>query len=105
MQNLENIRFLYTFPKILNYLFLKPVQWGPKNSIYMDGWTDIHHEPNIRFTEICEVLHTVLSVIYPVEKSPSTEANRFSVSQETTLILWNPKFITAVTSAENLSLS
>jgi len=60
---------------------------GAENSIYMDGWTAIHHETNIRYTETCIVLHTLLSVIYSVEQSPSSEANRFSVIHEIPLIL------------------
>jgi hypothetical protein len=30
-------------------------------------------------------------IIYSIEQSPSCEANRFSTSQEISLILWNPK--------------
>ena len=41
---------------------------------------------------------------YLMEQSP-WEANRFSASQEIPHILWNPKFITAFTSARQLSLS
>ena len=40
-----------------------------------------------------------------MEQSPSWEANRFSASQEIPRILWNPRFITAFTSARHLSLS
>ena len=39
------------------------------------------------------------------EQSPSCEANWFSASQEIPPILWNPKFVTAFTSARHLSLS
>ena len=46
--------------------------------------------------------HSLLT--YSTEKSP-WEANRFSASQEIPRILWNPKFITAFTSARPLSLS
>jgi hypothetical protein len=42
---------------------------------------------------------------YSMEQSPSWEVNRFSASQEFSRILWNPRFITALTSARHLSLS
>jgi len=39
-----------------------------------------------------------------MDQSP-LKTNRFSASQEIPLILWNPNFITAFTSARHLSLS
>jgi len=44
-------------------------------------------------------------ISYPMEQSPSWEANRFSASQEIPRILWNPKFITTFTSNRHLFLS
>ena len=40
-----------------------------------------------------------------MEQIPSWEANRFSTSQESPRILWNPNVVTTFTSARQLSLS
>ena len=56
-----------------------------------DGRTDIHHEPNTRFTEICVVPDIVHSVIYSLEQISSTEDNMFSASQEIHRQVSNPK--------------
>ena len=42
---------------------------------------------------------------YSIQHSPSWEANQFLASQEISYILWNPKFIAALTRARHLSLS
>ena len=42
---------------------------------------------------------------HSVDQSPSWEVNRFSANQELPRILWNPKFIIAITSARHLFLS
>jgi hypothetical protein len=59
-----------------------------------------NHFPKIRIvfqTTVCNTsiiyLHTYLCtylLIYSMEQNPSWEANRFSASQETPRILWNP---------------
>jgi len=61
-------------------------------------------------TELFESTHTkalrmVVLHTYSMQQSPSWEANRFSASREIPRILWNPKVITAFTSARHLSLS
>jgi len=56
--------------------------------------------------DILTYLHTYIHIhllTYSMEQSPS-EADRFSASQIPS-ILWNPRFITAFTSARHLSLS
>ena len=52
----------------------------------------------------CRISITTNSLTHSREQSP-WEANRFSASQEIPHIWWNPKFITAFTSARHLSLS
>ena len=47
----------------------------------------------------------VLILNYSMQQSPSWETNRFSASQEIPSILWNRRFITAFTTARQLSLS
>jgi hypothetical protein len=49
-------------------------------------------------------LTCLLSYLLTPWGSPSWEANRFSASQEIPRILWNTRFITALTSARHLSL-
>jgi len=68
------------------------------------------HNPNVclikKYTALC--LHNYLLtylLTYSMEQSPSSEANRFSTSQEIPSIYRTQRFITTFTSAQNLSLS
>jgi len=60
------------FSKVLKYHFLKSVQWKPSCSMWTVGRTDSHHEPNTRFSEMCEVLDIIHFVIY-VKRSQGTD--------------------------------
>ena len=59
------MKFLYIFCKDHKYHFyFKSVQWKPSCSMWPAGWTDSHHEPNTRFSEMCDVPDIVHFVIY-----------------------------------------
>ena len=68
------------------------------SSPYPSGYTDCTPSVVLQYTfDTCRVAHGAVTELrsylltYSMEQSPSSEANRFSVSQEITRILWNPK--------------
>jgi len=45
-------------------LIFKSFQWQPSYSMWTDGWTDNHHKPNIRFSEMCKMTNRVPFVLH-----------------------------------------
>jgi len=106
VQNILSSRLLSKNVKIKIYrtIILPAVLYG------CETWSlTLREEKKLRVFENMVLLTDLLNYLLPYLltpwNSPSWEANRFSASQEIPRILWNRRFITAITSAHHLSIS
>jgi hypothetical protein len=98
--------FSTSFPQEIKPLIIElNVQIELPSINNLPGHSTRKSESRFPATPTNQPLYSSYLLTHSTQHSPSWEANQFAASQEIPRILWNPKFITAFTSASQLSLS